>query len=283
MPLSFAQQRLWFLDQLDPGSVEYSVPSPVRLGGELDVAALGAALGAVTTRHEVLRTRLVAGPDGVAYQVIGPPAPFPLPVADVSGQPDPVAAARGLVAVDAAAPFDLAGGPLIRAVLVRLAAGDHVLALSVHHVVSDEWSAGILRREMSVLYEAFRRGEPDPLPPLAVQYADFAIWQRRWLAGDVLEGQLAYWRGRLAGAPVLELPADRPRPPVRSTAGAVTEFSCPGGDGGGAAGGGPRRRRDDVHDVARGVQRACWAVTAARTMWWWAPRSRTGTGPRPRT
>ena len=225
LPLSFAQQRLWFLDQLDPGSVEYSVPSPVRLGGELDVAALGAALGAVTTRHEVLRTRLVAGPDGVAYQVIGPPAPFPLPVVDVSGQPDPVAAARGLVAVDAAAPFDLAGGPLIRAVLVRLAAGDHVLALSVHHVVSDEWSAGILRREMSVLYEAFRRGEPDPLPPLAVQYADFAIWQRRWLAGDVLEGQLAYWRGRLAGAPVLELPADRPRPPVRSTAGAITQFS----------------------------------------------------------
>src|ERR1700726_4540151 len=137
--------------------------------------------------------------------------------------------ARGLVAADAAAPFDLAGGPLIRAVLVRLAAGDHVLALSVHHVVSDEWSAGILRREMSVLYAAFRRGEPDPLPPLAVQYADFAIWQRRWLAGDVLEGQLAYWRGRLAGGAGLGLPADRPRPPVRSTAGAITQFSVSAG------------------------------------------------------
>ena len=253
LPLSFAQQRLWFLDQLDPGSVEYSMPSPVRLGADLDVAALGAALGAVVGRHEVLRTRLVAGPDGVAYQVIDPPAPFPLPVADVSGQPDPVAAARGLVAADAAAPFDLAAGPLIRASVIRLGPAGHVLALSMHHVVSDEWSARIFRRELGVLYAAFGRGEPDPLPPLVVQYADFAVWQRRWLAGEVLAGQLAYWRGRLAGAPVLELPADRPRPPVRSTAGAVAQFSVPGGDGGGVAGGGPRRRRDDVHDAARGV------------------------------
>ena len=176
-------------------------------------------------RHEVLRTRLVAGPDGVAHQVIDPPAPFPLPVADVSVQADPVAAARGLVAADAAAPFDLAAGPLIRAVLIRLAAGEHVLALSMHHVVSDEWSAGIFRRELGVLYAAFGRGEPDPLPPLVVQYADFAVWQRRWLAGDVLDGQLAYWRGQLAGAPVLELPADRPRPLARSAAGAVVQFT----------------------------------------------------------
>ncbi len=225
LPLSFAQQRLWFLDQLEPGSAAYNAPSPVRLGGDLDVAALGAALGAVVRRHEVLRTRLVAGPDGVPHQVIDPPAPFPLPIADVSVQADPVAAARGLVAADAAAPFDLAAGPLIRAVLIRLAAGEHVLALSMHHVVSDEWSAGIFRRELGVLYAAFGRGEPDPLPPLVVQYADFAVWQRRWLAGDVLDGQLAYWRGRLAGAPVLELPADRPRPLARSAAGAVVQFT----------------------------------------------------------
>ena len=203
------------------------MPSPVRLGADLDVAALGAALGAVVGRHEVLRTRLVAGPDGVAYQVIDPPGPFPLPVIDVCGDADPVAAARALVAADAAAPFDLAAGPLIRASVIRLGPAGHVLALSMHHVVSDEWSAGIFRRELGVLYAAFGRGEPDPLPPLVVQYADFAVWQRRWLAGDVLDAQLAYWRGQLAGAPVLELPADRPRPPVRSTAGALTRFSVP--------------------------------------------------------
>ena len=138
-----------------------------------------------------------------------------------------MAAARGLVAADAAAPFDLAAGPLIRASVIRLGPAGHVLALSMHHVVSDEWSAGIFRRELGVLYEAFGRGEPDPLPPLVVQYADFAVWQRRWLAGEVLAGQLAYWRGRLAGAPVLELPADRPRPPVRSTAGAVASSAFP--------------------------------------------------------
>ena len=227
LPLSFGQQRLWFLHQLDPGSVEYSMPSPVRLAGDLNVAALGAALGAITARHEVLRTRLVAGPDGVAHQVIDPPAPFPLPVADTSAAPDPAAAATALITADAAVPFDLAAGPLIRATLIRLGAGEHILALSLHHVVSDDWSAGILRRELAVLYQAFRRGEPDPLPPLAVQYADFAIWQRRWLAGDVLEGQLTYWRQQLTGAPALELPTDRPRPPVRTTAGAMVRFSVP--------------------------------------------------------
>ena len=123
LPLSFAQQRLWFLAQLEPGSAEYNVPVPVRLPAAVDVAALGAALAAVTRRHEVLRTRLVAGPDGVPYQVIDPPAPFRLPVADVSGAADPRRAARALVAADAAAPFDLAAGPVIRACLVRLAAG----------------------------------------------------------------------------------------------------------------------------------------------------------------
>ncbi len=227
LPLSFGQQRLWFLHQLDPGSVEYSMPSPVRLAGDLNVAALGAALGAITARHEVLRTRLVAGPDGVAHQVIDPPTGFPLPVADVSGQPDPVAATRELIAADAVTPFDLAAGPLIRAALIRLGPTEHVLDLSVHHVVSDEWSAGILRRELSALYEAFRAGQRDPLPPLAVQYADFAVWQRKWLTGEVLDGQLSYWRDQLAGAPVLDLPADRPRPPVRSTAGAMVRLSVP--------------------------------------------------------
>ncbi|MFI2352998.1 amino acid adenylation domain-containing protein, partial [Streptomyces sp. NPDC019443] len=227
LPLSFAQQRLWFLDQLDPGSAEYNVPMPVRLGGTLDVAALNATLSAIVARHEVLRTRLVADVDGVPRQVIDLPAPIPLPVADVSGEADLGAAAWVLMAADAALPFDLAGGPLIRALLIRLAPDEHVLALSMHHVVFDEWSKGILHRELSAQYEAFRAGEPDPLPPLQVQYADFAVWQRKWLEGEVLEGQLAYWRDKLAGASQLELPSDRPRPPVWSPAGAQTRFTVP--------------------------------------------------------
>ncbi|HEY7273634.1 MAG TPA: condensation domain-containing protein, partial [Actinoplanes sp.] len=227
LPLSFAQQRLWFLDQLAPGSIEYNLPSPMPWHGALDVTALDAALRRVVARHEVLRTRLVADADGVAYQVIDPPAPFPLPVVDVSGDSDPAASARRLVAADSALPFDLAGGWLIRASLIRLRADEHVLALVMHHAASDEWSMDILRRELSVLYRTLRAGRPDPLPSLPVQYADFAVWQRERLAGEVLDGQLAYWRDQLAGLPVLDLPADRPRPPVRSIAGAMTRFTVP--------------------------------------------------------
>ncbi|MFF0524662.1 non-ribosomal peptide synthase/polyketide synthase [Actinomadura nitritigenes] len=227
LPLSFAQQRLWFLDRLEPGSVEYNVPMPLRLPAAVDVGALTAALSALVERHEVLRTRLVAGEDGVPFQAIDPPSPFWLPVVDVSAASDPREAAGLLVGADAVEPFDLAAGPLIRACLVRVAGDEHVLVLSLHHVVSDEWSAGIFRRELAALYEAFRRGEPDPLPALPVQYADFAVWQRRWLTGEVLEGQLAYWRERLAGIPVLDLPTDRPRPPVRSTVGAAEAFAFP--------------------------------------------------------
>ena len=193
VPLSFAQQRLWFLAQLDPGSAEYNVPVRVRLGGDLDTAALAAALAAVTARHEVLRTRLAAGPDGVPTQVIDPPGEFPLPLTDVSGEADPARAVRDLLAAEVMRPFDLTAGPLIRARLVRVAAWEHVLAVTVHHVVFDEWSGRILMRELGVLYAAFAAGEPDPLPPLRVQYADFAVWQRAHLAGPVLDRELAYW------------------------------------------------------------------------------------------
>ncbi|MET9567516.1 condensation domain-containing protein, partial [Streptomyces tauricus] len=227
LPLSFAQQRLWFLDQLEPGSVEYNLPTPMRWRHDVDVDALAAALSAVVARHEVLRTRLTAGADGAAYQVIDPPSEFALPVVDVSGSKNPTVITRELLSADAVTPFDLANGPMIRATLIRLAQDEHVLALSTHHVVSDEWSDRILQRELLALYEAFRAGEPDPLPPLSVQYADFALWQRAWLTGEVLERQLDYWRQELAGVPVLELPTDRPRPPVRSTEGAVHRFSVP--------------------------------------------------------
>jgi amino acid adenylation domain-containing protein len=227
LPLSFAQQRLWFVAQLGPDSVEYNVPRPIRLDGDIDIDALRAALSGVVARHEVLRTRLVAGADGVAYQVIDPPSEFPLPIVDVSGEDDPVHAAGEVVARDAATPFDLAAGPLIRGSLVWVAPDEHVLVLCMHHVVSDEWSAEILRRELDTLYRAARSGEPSPLAALPVQYADFAVWQRQWLTGEVLDAQLGYWRQWLAGAPVLELPTDRPRPAVRSAAGAALEFRVP--------------------------------------------------------
>ncbi|MEV6869079.1 condensation domain-containing protein, partial [Streptosporangium subroseum] len=227
LPLSFAQQRLWFLDQLEPGSVEYNVPVALRLAGALDVAALSAALDAVVERHEVLRTRFVAT-DGVAHQVIDPPSGFRLEIVDLSGEAAGLALAEELSAVDAETPFDLAAGPLFRGRLIRLASDDHVLSLCMHHVVSDGWSAGVLGRELTALYEAFSRGEASPLSPLAVQYADFAVWQRDWLQGEVLEGQLGYWRDRLEGAPVLELPTDRPRAAVRSAAGGAVTFEVSG-------------------------------------------------------
>ncbi|MFD0634335.1 amino acid adenylation domain-containing protein [Catenulispora yoronensis] len=227
VPLSFAQQRLWFLDRLEPGSLDYNLPMPIRLTGALNVAALRAALDALVVRHEVLRTRLVADADGVVNQLVDPAIGFDLPLLDLSAEADPLVAADDSVAADAVTPFDLATGPLIRGTLMHLGPDDHVLSLCLHHVVADEWSVGILRRELADHYEAFREGQPSPLAPLTVQYADFAMWQREWLSGSVLDRQLGYWRERLAGAPVLELPSDRPRPAVRSSAGAVVEFQVP--------------------------------------------------------
>ncbi|WP_345144822.1 condensation domain-containing protein, partial [Dactylosporangium darangshiense] len=228
LPLSFAQQRMWFLAQLDPGSVEYNMAITVPFPGAVDVPALASALGALVRRHEVLRTRLVPDGDGVPYQIIDPaPERFDLTVVDLSGRPDPAAATKAWLAADMAVPFDLAAGPLLRATLLRAAAGEHVLSLAMHHVVGDEWSMAILQRELGGLYAAFRDGTEPRLPALPVQYADFALWQRRWLSGPVLEEQLGFWRDALAGAPVLELPTDRPRPPVRSTEGSMIEFVVP--------------------------------------------------------
>ncbi|WP_345144904.1 amino acid adenylation domain-containing protein, partial [Dactylosporangium darangshiense] len=222
LPLSFAQQRLWFLAQLEPDSAEYNLPMPIRLEGAVDVDVLAGVLGALVARHEVLRTRLVAGVDGVPYQAIDPaPERFELPVVDVSGAPGGVEA---WLDADAAVPFDLAAGPLFRATLLRVASDEHVLALAMHHVVGDEWSGEILRREFDSLYAT---ADPGRLLSLPVQYADFAVWQRQWLTGEILEGQRAYWRETLSGAPTLELPTDRPRPPVRSADGAYIEFAIP--------------------------------------------------------
>ncbi|HEX8202153.1 MAG TPA: amino acid adenylation domain-containing protein, partial [Isosphaeraceae bacterium] len=215
LPASFAQQRLWFLDQLEPGSAAYNIPVAVRLAGRLDVGALGRALAEVVRRHEALRTTF-ASEGGVPRQVIAPAQALALPVTDLTDLPESDRRAEALrrLRAEAARPFDLARGPLVRAGLFRLGEAEHVVAVTMHHIVSDGWSIGVLVREVAALYDAFRRGAPSPLPEPALQYADYAAWQRRWLQGEVLQTQLDYWAGQLAGVPALELPADRPRPSV---------------------------------------------------------------------
>ncbi|WP_233601911.1 non-ribosomal peptide synthetase [Corallococcus sp. CA047B] len=220
LPLSFAQQRLWFLDQLQPGDASYNIPFALRLDGALDTAALEQAFTELVHRHESLRTTL-HDEGGTPVQRIHVPAPFALPVLDLSTHEAAEAEARRLAQADARRPFDLAHGPLVRAQLLRLSAQQHVLLLNLHHVISDGWSSGVLVREVAALYEAFRQGRPSPLPELPVQYADYAVWQRQWLAGDVLARQVAWWKQQLSGAPTqLELPTDFPRPPAISSRGA---------------------------------------------------------------
>jgi natural product biosynthesis luciferase-like monooxygenase protein/amino acid adenylation domain-containing protein/non-ribosomal peptide synthase protein (TIGR01720 family)/FkbM family methyltransferase len=228
VPLSFAQQRLWFLDQLGEGSHAYNLPAALRLSGPLSVPALRQALAAVMRRHAVLRTTFPSA-GGAPVQMIGPPAPFAVPVADLRllGADRREAELRRLALADARAPFDLAHGPLLRAGLVWLAEMEHVLLLNMHHIVGDGWSTGVLIRELGALYAGFAAGRPARLPDLPVQYADFAVWQRQWLSGPVLEKQLSALRGRLAGLEPLDLPTDRPRPPVQTFRGARHSFRLP--------------------------------------------------------
>ncbi|HYH81021.1 MAG TPA: amino acid adenylation domain-containing protein, partial [Longimicrobium sp.] len=230
LPLSFAQERLWFIDRLEPGSAVYNVPVAWRLGGALDEVALERSLSEIVRRHEVLRT-VFREADGSPVQVIAPFGGFALPVEDLSGpgEADREAALRRRAGEEAGWAFDLTAGPLFRAALLRLGEEDHVLLLSMHHIVSDGWSMGVLYRELSALYAAYREGRTSPLPELGVQYADYAVWQREQLEGDALDRQLAYWRERLAGAPeLLELPTDHPRPPVQTYRGAHERIELPG-------------------------------------------------------
>ncbi|HEX7241006.1 MAG TPA: amino acid adenylation domain-containing protein, partial [Longimicrobiaceae bacterium] len=229
LPLSFAQQRLWLVHQLEPESPAYNMPSALRLRGALDPRAMRAGLHELARRHEALRTTF-AERDGAPVQVVHPAAPVPLALVDLRALPaaEREAEAGRLGEAEALRPFDLARGPLLRALLVRLGEDDHVLCFTLHHAVGDGWSMDVLVREVSALYTAFSRGEASPLPELPVQYADFTVWQRSWLSGDVLEAQLAYWRDRLAGAPaLLELPTERPRPPVHEGRGDLVDFDLP--------------------------------------------------------
>jgi len=229
LPLSFAQQRLWFVDQLEPGNASYNMPLAVRLKGRLNVAALQAGLDEIVRRHETLRTTFAAV-DGQPVQVIGPAVPLALPVVDLAALPEKQreTEVRALADVEAAQPFDLERGPLLRAGLLRLADDEHVVLLTMHHIISDEWSLGVLIGELAACYEAFDHGRRWPLAELPIQYADFAHWQREWLQGEVLQRQLAYWRQQLAGPlPALNLPRDR-QPPARPTyRGAIHSFGVP--------------------------------------------------------
>ncbi|MCP4663549.1 MAG: amino acid adenylation domain-containing protein, partial [bacterium] len=232
VPPSFAQQRLWFIDRFEPGLAVYNLPALFRFAGHLDRGALARALSEIVRRHEVLRTRFEAV-DGVPVQVIEPVADLPVPVLDLSAlaEPERGAAADRLASREAQRPFDLDRGPVLRAVLLRLDAGtdreQHVLCLTAHHIAFDGWSIAVFLRELEALYCAFVAGRSRPLPEIEVQYADFAVWQRQWLCGEVLEAQLGYWRSQLTGVPALELPCDRPRPAVQSFRGAVAEFLLP--------------------------------------------------------
>lgn len=221
--LSYAQQRLWFLDELQPGLTAYNVPAAVRLRGALDAGALARSLTEVVRRHEALRTTF-AGIDGSPVQIVGPPQTVDLPLTDLSELSALEAEARGreLLYEESHLPFDLSRGPLLRAQLIRLGAEEHLLSIVMHHIVSDGWSIGVIVREVAALYDAFLNGKESPLPELTVQYGDYAVWEREWMTGEVVEGQVSYWREQLKGAGglVLELPTIRPRPAVQAYEGA---------------------------------------------------------------
>ncbi|MFN8995665.1 MAG: condensation domain-containing protein, partial [Pseudomonadota bacterium] len=222
LPLSFAQERLWFLERLGGLGNAYHVPWRVRLTGALDVDALRWALDRIVARHETLRTTFVAV-DGTPQQVIAAAeeSTFTLAMHDLSGHAAPTEALRAIGVEELAARFDLERGPLIRGRLVRLGEREYAMLVTMHHIVSDGWSVGVLREELGALYGAYLRGGDDPLPPLPTQYADYAVWQRRWVSGPRLAEQAAYWRGALAAVPeLLALPTDRPRPAQQDYAGA---------------------------------------------------------------
>ncbi|MGQ5876531.1 amino acid adenylation domain-containing protein [Serratia sp. IR-2025] len=219
LPLSFAQQRLWFLTQLEGLSETYHIPLALSLRGELDLPAWRQSLDALYARHEALRSRFVTV-EGQPQAHILPADALPLTVHDLRGRQDAQSQARQLAQRLTEAPFDLTQGPLVRAALIRLADEEHLFLLTCHHIISDGWSTGILLRDLGALYGALRRGDADPLPPLTLQYADYAAWQRRYLTPERLAAQAQYWRETLSDAPaLLTLPTDRPRPTVQSFSG----------------------------------------------------------------
>jgi amino acid adenylation domain-containing protein len=230
LPLSFAQQRLWFLAQLEPDGTAYNMPVAARMSGPLNVTSLEQTITEIVRRHEVLRTTFTTI-DGQPVQVISSAYPINIPVTDLSRLPldEQEKEVRRLAGEEGGRPFDLERGPLLRVGLLRLAEEEHMLLFTMHHVVSDAWSMRVLMDEMTVLYQAYATGKPSPLPELEIQYADFAYWQRHWLQGEILDAHLSYWKRQLnyGEDAVLNLPTDRPRPPMQTFGGAAEIFSFP--------------------------------------------------------
>src|SRR5437588_4276523 len=227
--LSYTQQRLWFIHQLQKNTPEYNMPAAFRLRGELVGAALQRAIAHIVERHEILRTTF-SEIDGEPVQVIAPRLLIDFPVNDLSGRDDEACKQAVLAAIreEHAKPFDLIHGPLLRVRLLKLAQQEHVLLWTVHHIVFDAWSQSVFLRELLALYQAFCAGQESPLPPLPVQYADFVLWQRSWLNEAAILSELEYWRTQLAGAPAeLDLPRDRPRPSQRRFAANCHTFVLP--------------------------------------------------------
>jgi len=225
-PLSFTQQTLWFIQQLDPSNATYNMPGAIRFNGPLDERALSESISEVVSRHESLRTKFVVT-DGSPMQMVSPPQPFAVEVVDLTNfqEGEREAEIQRLIRREARKPFDLTQGPLLRVTLMRLDPQEHVLSLNMHHIVSDGWSIGIFVREVAALYEALLEGRVSPLDPLRIQYGDYTLWQRERLRGEALEEQLNFWKKRLGGRlPVVELPADRPRSPSGNVRGAVQDL-----------------------------------------------------------
>ncbi|MEH2375500.1 amino acid adenylation domain-containing protein [Nostoc sp.] len=222
LPLSFAQQRMWFLYQLDKESPFYNESLQVQIAGKLSVTALEQSINEIIRRHEALRTTFVVR-EGIPFQAILPTCAIAIPIVDLQGLSK--ASVQQIVTQEVRKPFDLAIAPLLRATLIRQEAESHLLILTIHHIITDGWSMGIFFKELEIFYQAFTKGELNPLPELTIQYADFALWQRQWLTQEVQQKQLDYWKQQLAGAPpLLELPTDYPRPPVQTFSGATKKF-----------------------------------------------------------
>ncbi len=227
-PLSFAQQRLWFVDQLQPGNSAYNISQPMRIVGCLNVTALEQSFDEVVRRHEVLRTTFTVV-DGQPLQVIAPSSRFTLAVVDLQelSPNQREAEVLRLASEEAQQPFDLTKGPLLRVTLLQLATAEYALLLTMHHIVADGWAIGVLIHEIATLYKAFSVGKPSLLSEISIQYADFAVWQRQWFQKEQLETQLAYWQQQLGGIPVVELPNDYPRSTIQTFSGAREALILP--------------------------------------------------------